>query len=240
MTAARQPRRRVGADTGLVRSVALFLFYGVTLTKEPIWIGWRAGQILLVTIPPLVALLFARLLDAGRRGPAVAVIAIALVVGLPTTGDRRMERAGRREHGAMGPGFHWTVAVPPDTQAADARGSASTPTPRRSSRCRSDRGAARPGRSSRRSPPAAWPPASRSLCCTSPSTTSGRRPSTRCSGRPTRRRHRAWRDRSASTTSTQTRSNAPPSAAAAVDKFRDTRYFTPVFEQGDAVVFEVR
>ena len=28
--------------------------------------------------------------------------------------------------------------------------------------------------------------------------------------------------------------------SAAVDKFRDTRYFTPVFEQGDAVVFEVR
>ena len=28
--------------------------------------------------------------------------------------------------------------------------------------------------------------------------------------------------------------------AAAVEKFRDSRYFTPVFEQGDAAVFEVR
>ena len=116
MAAARQ-RAGEWAPTLVGPIFALFLFYGVTLTKEPIWIGWRAGQILLVTITPLVALLFARLLDAGRRGPVVAVIAIALVVGLPTTGIDAWN-AQDVENTAMGPGFHWTVAVPPDTQAA--------------------------------------------------------------------------------------------------------------------------
>ena len=40
-------------------AIGLTLFYFVTSRSEPIWVGWRAGQIILVTTTPLVAALFA-------------------------------------------------------------------------------------------------------------------------------------------------------------------------------------
>ena len=97
--------------------LALFLFYFVTLSSEPIWVGWRAGQILLVTLPPLVAALFARLLDSGRRALVPLLAGLALAIGLPTAAIDAYN-AQDVDNEAMGPGFRWTVAVPRDTQAA--------------------------------------------------------------------------------------------------------------------------
>ena len=98
--------------------VGILLFYFVTLSKEPVWVGWRAGQILLVTLPPLAAVLFAHLIDTGRPvlwqpPPPLSM----LIAGLPTAAIDawNAQDVGNLD---MGPGFRWTVAVPADTQAA--------------------------------------------------------------------------------------------------------------------------
>jgi hypothetical protein len=96
---------------------ALFMLYFVTLTKEPIWIGWRAGQLLLVLAPAAIAALLATLYDARQRAIALAVFGVALAAGLPTTIIDAWN-AQDTSNTAMGPGFRWTVVIPPDTRAA--------------------------------------------------------------------------------------------------------------------------
>lgn len=93
------------------------LFYFVTLTAEPIWIGWRAGQIILVTIPALAAACFAALWDRRRYGLAIALAAVVFCLGAPTTAIDAMN-AQDIANLEMGPGFRWTVRVSPDSQAA--------------------------------------------------------------------------------------------------------------------------
>jgi hypothetical protein len=94
----------------------LFLLYLVTLTLEPIWVGWRAGQIILVTIPALLAGLISVATDRFRPAAAALVLLLA-VVGLPTTAIDWWN-AQDVSNDRNGPGFRWTVVVPPDTQAA--------------------------------------------------------------------------------------------------------------------------
>jgi hypothetical protein len=96
--------------------VGLFLLYFVTLTLEPIWVGWRAGQVILVTIPALVAAMMAWLSERSAIVPAAVVVAIA-TAGFPTAvidWSNAQDTANERN----GPGFRWTVVVPPDSQAA--------------------------------------------------------------------------------------------------------------------------
>ena len=218
---------------------ALFLFYFVTLSSEPIWVGWRAGQILLVTVPPLVAALFARLLDSGRRALVPLLAALALAIGLPTAAIDAWN-AQDVENTAMGPGFRWTVAVPPDTQAAmdwirehtdpEAVVQMSIgPSGRETWTLVPTFAAAPHGRG-----PADLAAARRRVRA------SGRAPSTRCIAPPTRSRPSASRANSTSTTCSWTRVERRAFGAAAIDKFRDPRFFTPVFQQGEAAVFEVR
>jgi len=99
----------VGVATGL------FMLYFVTLTLEPIWIGWRAGQIVLVTIPALVAASLATLWDRGLRAGAAALATLVLLVGLPTTviDAYNAQDVSNTEEAA---GFRWTVVVRPDSQ----------------------------------------------------------------------------------------------------------------------------
>lgn len=99
-------------------AAGLGLFYFVTLTKEPVWVGWRAGQVILVTIPALAAACFASLSDRPRGRIAAAGLLVALLaIGLPTT-LIDIHNAADVEHDAMGPGFRWTVVLPHDTEAA--------------------------------------------------------------------------------------------------------------------------
>lgn len=83
--------------------VGLFLLYFVRIS-EASWVGFRAGQILLVSIPVLLALTFDRLPGRART---VAIVAI-LAVGLPTTAIdawNTQDIWNRRQ----GPGFRWTL-----------------------------------------------------------------------------------------------------------------------------------
>lgn len=98
--------------------VGLAMFYFVTLTKEPVWIGWRAGQIILVTIPALAAACFAWLTDRPKgRALTTGAFALLLAAGLPTT-IIDVQNAADTSNTAMGPGFRWTVVLPIDTEAA--------------------------------------------------------------------------------------------------------------------------
>lgn len=110
--------RRVNLQGAVSAAVVGFsLFYFVTLTTEPIWIGWRAGQILLVTLPALAATTIAHSLK--HRASALLVrfaVVVSMLVGLPTA-LIDLHNAQDVDNAAMGPGFRWTVVVPPDTQA---------------------------------------------------------------------------------------------------------------------------
>jgi hypothetical protein len=97
--------------------LALLLMHFVTLS-EASWVGFRAGQILLLMLPILVARL---LWSAAQRGTgwAVALAAGILVAGLPTTiidTYNAQDITNRRQ----GPGFHWTLPVTPAQQDAFA------------------------------------------------------------------------------------------------------------------------
>jgi hypothetical protein len=110
--------RRFGIDTAVVSLLVGFgMFYFVSLRSEPIWIGWRAGQILLVTMPALAAATIAALIDRGMRWVVVASVALAVCVGLPTT-LVDAHNAQDVDNARMGPGFAWTVKITPDTRAA--------------------------------------------------------------------------------------------------------------------------
>lgn len=94
--------------------VGLVLLYFVRLSDAS-WVGFRAGQILLVSIPILLARVLDRLRPSAR---AVLVLAI-LALGLPTTlidTFNAQDIANQRQ----GPGFHWTIRTTPAQQEAFA------------------------------------------------------------------------------------------------------------------------
>ena len=111
--------RRLRIEAPVVAAIVGFsLFYLVTLTTEPIWIGWRSGQILLVTLPALAATTIAQSLKhrVSTVAMRIAVVA-AMLVGLPTA-LIDLHNAQDVENAAMGPGFRWTVVMSPDSHAA--------------------------------------------------------------------------------------------------------------------------
>jgi hypothetical protein len=94
--------------------VGLFLLYFVRIS-EASWVGFRAGQLLLVSIP----ILLARTLQSLAR-PARAVLALLILfVGLPTTviDTYNAQDIGNRR---PGPGFRWTLWTTPSQQEAFA------------------------------------------------------------------------------------------------------------------------
>jgi hypothetical protein len=103
------------AASGVVAT--LLLMHLVVLSDES-WVGFRAGQILLLMLPVLVA----RALWAVRTRSVVAAGALGAsiaIVGLPTTiidTYNAQDITNRRQ----GPGFHWTVAITAHQSAAFA------------------------------------------------------------------------------------------------------------------------
>lgn len=102
-------------------AVGIGLFYFASLPSvDPVWIGWRAGQIMLVSLPALIAqaLIWTASLRGGRFiAPGLTVM--AFVIGLPTTliDAYNAQDIGNRD---MAAGFHWTVVVSPAQQEAAA------------------------------------------------------------------------------------------------------------------------
>ena len=107
------------ATTGLL--LGLFLLYCVRIS-EGSWVGFRAGQMLLVSIPILLARAFASL---GTRATAI-LATIIFLVGVPTTvldAWNASDIGNQRE----GPGFRWTLTTTRDQQQAFAWIRAHTP-----------------------------------------------------------------------------------------------------------------
>jgi hypothetical protein len=113
----RLPRRAWPPVAGAV--VGLLVFYLVRLSVEGSYIGFRAGQLLQLSLPGLAALFFARLWrpESRWRAAGVAAALVLLAIGLPTTiiDTYNAQDIGNRR---MGPGFHWTVTLTPDEQDA--------------------------------------------------------------------------------------------------------------------------
>jgi hypothetical protein len=97
--------------------LALLLMHFVTLS-EASWVGFRAGQILLLMLPVLLARPL-WILSRRRLWPAAALSTLILAAGLPTTiidTYNAQDIFNRRQ----GPGFHWTLPVTTAQQQAFA------------------------------------------------------------------------------------------------------------------------
>jgi hypothetical protein len=98
--------------------LGLAVFYFVRLSVEGSYIGFRAGQLLQLALPGLAALFLARLWTAGLRAAAIALVAVLIAIGLPTTLIDSFN-AQDIDNRAMSPGgFRWTVTVTSDEQEA--------------------------------------------------------------------------------------------------------------------------
>jgi hypothetical protein len=85
--------------------VGLFMLYFVRIT-EASWVGFRAGQLLLVSCAVLLARTFDLLGPASSR--ALGLVTLILALGLPTTliDTWNAQDIGNRR---PGPGFRWTL-----------------------------------------------------------------------------------------------------------------------------------
>jgi hypothetical protein len=95
---------------GVVTALALFYFVSIS---DAAWVGFRAGQIFLVSLP----ILLARVLDRLPGLPRAILVLLILVAGLPTTvidAYNAQDIANRRQ----GPGFRWTLWTTPAQQEA--------------------------------------------------------------------------------------------------------------------------
>lgn len=97
--------------------ISLFVMHLVRLRVDVAWVPFRAGQMLLVAVPALVARLLASIVDSGRRWAVAAVIAIAFIAGAPTTIIDAFN-AQDVEDEDIGPGFHWTLVLHVDEERA--------------------------------------------------------------------------------------------------------------------------
>jgi hypothetical protein len=114
LIARKTPQQFWPPVAGLI--VGLALFYLVTLSVEGSYIGFRAGQILQVSLAPLVALCLVWLRSWRQWAPGVAVAGV-LAAGLPTTlidTFNAQDITNKR----MGPGFRWTVSLSAHEQEA--------------------------------------------------------------------------------------------------------------------------
>jgi hypothetical protein len=97
-------------------AVGLLLFYFVNLSVEASYIGFRAGQIIQVSIAPMVALFLLRLY-AWHWGSAALALVLIAAAGLPTTIIDTFN-AQDVNNRSMGPGFRWTMTLSPFEQGA--------------------------------------------------------------------------------------------------------------------------
>ncbi len=97
--------------------LGLVAFYLVRLSVDASYVGFRAGQILQLTMSGLAAVFLARLARSGWRTAAVAAASLFIALGLPTT---VIDIFNAQDIGnlSQGPGFRWTVTVTPDEQEA--------------------------------------------------------------------------------------------------------------------------
>jgi hypothetical protein len=103
--------------SAILAAISLFLMYFVRLSVDEFWVGFRAGHMMLVSLPALTARFFAWGFRFAR-GVAYAAIALVLLAGAPTflIDAYNAQDLTNRE---IGPGgFPWTRVVTPAEQEA--------------------------------------------------------------------------------------------------------------------------
>ena len=110
-----EARRAVPALLLVVLSLVIMHF--VRLSVDDSWVGFRAGQMLLIAVPGFTAAAFA--FPGGARKIAGTVALIALIVGLPTT-LIDLYNAQDITNRSAGPGFPWTEVLDIEHQDAVA------------------------------------------------------------------------------------------------------------------------
>jgi hypothetical protein len=105
------------------------LFYFVTLPGgDLVWVGWRAGQILLIALPALAAIWFAWAFESRKRmALGVATIVVLFAAGLPTTAIDAYNAQDVTNREVSAGGFRWTIVVRPAQQRSAAWIRQSTP-----------------------------------------------------------------------------------------------------------------
>ena len=96
-------------------AVGVGLMYFVSLTDRA-WVGFRAGNVLLTTMPMLAACALAAMSARGRSVLAGTLVLLLLIAGAPTTIVDTFN-AQDIENRKMGPGFLWTIPITPAQQA---------------------------------------------------------------------------------------------------------------------------
>jgi hypothetical protein len=99
--------------------VSLFLMYFVRLSVDQAWMAFRAGQMMIIGLAALSARFVAVSTSGARRVIAVAVVALAIISGAPTTIIDEYNAQDIHNLG-MGPGFPWTIVVTAPQQRAYA------------------------------------------------------------------------------------------------------------------------
>lgn len=114
-------RDRALAPSGIALAVGLFIFFTVSLAgTDRVWVGWRAGNLLLVMLPALAAaglVRIASLHPGALRIGATTAVALLLAGGSVTTAADWFN-AQDVENERPGPGFKWTLALRPAQRAA--------------------------------------------------------------------------------------------------------------------------
>lgn len=107
-------RGAVSAIAALV--IGLVVMHFVSLENDPYWAGFRAGNVLQITLPMLVARGLTGFAEAGMGAIGIVVVTAATLIGAPTTLiDARNARDVANRH--AGPGFFWTDVLTPAQQA---------------------------------------------------------------------------------------------------------------------------
>lgn len=106
-------------------ALGLLLMHYVTITESS-WIGFRAGNVILVSIGMLVARGLVVAYHRSGRVLAFAFAAVLFLAGVPTSAID-WHNARDLENRGMGPGFLWTIPFSPDQQAGFAWVRSATP-----------------------------------------------------------------------------------------------------------------
>ena len=109
--------REALAASAVAIVVGILLFNFASLpNRDPIWVGWRAGQIMLVALPALISATLELGLPRWRIVTS-GVFALAAAIGLPTTAIDAYN-AQDTSNRLMGAGFRLTVTLSPAEQDA--------------------------------------------------------------------------------------------------------------------------
>jgi hypothetical protein len=114
-------RDRAMAPAGVALATGLLIFFTVSLAgTDPVWVGWRAGNLMLVTMPALAAAALVRL--GAIRARAARTVAAGtfgmLLIGGSVTTAADWFNAQDLENEWPGPGFKWTLSLSPAQHAA--------------------------------------------------------------------------------------------------------------------------